>query len=76
MRTPPPKTHICPPPRTLTHLPGTLPPLPPSLSLLDLGSNQRLGGDIGALELGALRELRLGNNSFSGWVPKSAAASK
>lgn len=59
-------------------LTGTLPAsLPRLLRSLDLGSN-RLEGDIGGLDVGggALEELRLGNNSLTGWVPKSAAKSK
>jgi hypothetical protein len=56
--------------------PGPLPPLPPSLNLVDVSSNLKLEGDISALDLGGMREVRLGNNSFSGGVPASATTAQ
>jgi hypothetical protein len=41
-----------------------------------VGSNLELEGDITELDVSGLREARLGNNSFTGSVPKSALKSQ
>ena len=59
-----------------SHGTGGLPALPSSLSSLDVGSNMALEGDVSGLNVGNLRELRLGNNSFTGSVPASATRAR
>ncbi|GBF99542.1 hypothetical protein Rsub_12348 [Raphidocelis subcapitata] len=60
---------------SLNQLQGTLPPLPPSLVSLNVGGN-RISGDISGLDVSGMRELRLGNNSFTGRVPATATTAK
>jgi hypothetical protein len=72
----PPRPRPAPPPPPSPLPEGTLPPLPASLVALDVGGNLGLEGDITDLDLGGLQEARLGNNSFTGGVPKSALKSK
>jgi hypothetical protein len=42
---------------------------------LNVGGN-RISGDVTGLDLSGMRELRLGNNSFTGSIPASAATAK
>ena len=58
--------------RTPRHT-GPLPTLPSSMVALDVSSNGGLEGDITSIDVSGMAELRLGNNSFTGGVPPSAA---